>query len=475
MSLYNRTAAGVFWNLLEQIGRRGLTAIVTIILARFISPTDFGLIAMLAVFIQIANSLTDSGFMQALIQKQAPEQADFCTVFYANIFLGVVTYLLLFFSAPYIAVFYEEPELEILVRIIGLSIIFNSFRIVQEAELRRRLNFKAFVKASVPGAVISGGVAIVLAVMGFGVWALAVQILISAFVTTVFLWFASGWKPSFIFNITSLKDLFGYGSKLFLSGLLNTIFQNIYVVVIAKLFSAQEAGYYFFAYRIQQLLVHQLTGAVQKVTFPALSSIQDQAEKLKQGFRELMQVLAFIIFPVVLFFASIMLPIFKTALPEIWLPAVPYTQLLLISGLFIPMSAVNLNILKVKRRSDLFLGLEIVKKLFTLVVLLISVKWGIYAILAGKLIGAIVTYIPNAYFSSKLIGYKINDQMSDVGFSMLFSLVLSVPSYFLASILNWNQIVIIVLLGGIQVSAYIAISANINKNPLRIIARAMKI
>jgi O-antigen/teichoic acid export membrane protein len=458
MSLHKKTAIGVTWNLLEQFGKRGVSGIVTIILARFLSPEEFGLIAMLTVFIQIANSLMESGFLQALIQKTEADQRDFCTVFYTNITFGLTAYAILYFSAPLISTFYEESRLVLIIRIVGISIVVNSFRIIQEAKLSKELKFKELMIASVPGALLSGVVAIGLAVIGAGVWALVAQIILSTLFTTLFLWFSTAWKPRILFSVSSFKSLFGYGSKLFLSGLINIVFQNIFVVVIAKVFSAQEAGYYFFAYKMQQFIVYQLNGAVLRVTFPALSSIQNQQNKLKKGFRQLLQVLTFIIFPIVIFIAALAEPIFKIFLSNSWLPAVPYMQLLLIAGMIVPLHTVNLNILKVKGRSDLFLYLEFVKKLFVIIVLIISLRFGISAILIGQIITSFIGYIPNSYFSNKLIGYNMKEQVNDLSFSFILTSLIGAVTFSLSNMLDWTATNELFVLSLLSVSVYFFVS-----------------
>lgn len=470
MSLHKKTAIGVIWNLLEQFGKRGISGIVTVVLARFLVPEEFGLIAMLTVFIQIANTLMDSGFRQALIQKKAADHTDFCTVFYTNIALGVLAYLILFSFAPLIARFYEEPRLILLIRVVGISIIINSFRIIQEAGLSKDLNFKVMVIASVPGSLISGVIAVGMAILGAGVWALVAHMLLAAFFTTLFLWFSYGWRPSLIFSVDSYKSLFGFGSKLFLSGLLNIIFQNIFVVVIAKMFSAQEAGYYFFAHKMQQIVVYQLNEAVLKVTFPALASIQDQQNKLKVGFRQLTQVLTFVVFPVVLFIAALAEPIFIVFLSDSWLPAVPYMQLLFISGLLVPLHSVNLNILKVKGRSDLFLYLEVIKKALVVIILLISTSYGIFAILFGKIVTSILGYIPNSFFAKKLVGYSLKEQIVDISGSFIISFVIGFTFYRLVQL--QVQLNLFLLLGLFMISSvaiYSLLSYVFNRNSILLI------
>ena len=257
MSLRNKTITGIIWNFSEQIGKRGIGIIVTLLLARFLAPADFGLIAMMAVFLAVAQSLMDSGFKQALIRLQGAKQVDFNTAFYANICLGIISYFLLYLAAPFIAQFYEEPRLIILIRVAGLNILIHSFQVVQSAVLSRELNFKAQLQATIPAGIISGIIAVGLAYMDYGVWALIAQMLLASLITTALLWKLQGWRPSFSFSGKSLGSMYNFGYKLFLSGLLDIIFKNIYVVVIAKIFTASIAGYYFFANKLKEIVISQ--------------------------------------------------------------------------------------------------------------------------------------------------------------------------------------------------------------------------
>ena len=258
MTLRKKTITGIIWNFAEQIARKGIGVVITLLLARFLTPSDYGLVAMMAVFLAIANSLMDSGFKQALIRLEGAGQRDFNTAFYANLALGAVSYVLLFLAAPFIATFYNEPRLVLLIRIAGINIIIQSFQVVQTAALSRDLNFKAQLQATVPAGIFSGLIALGLAYMGYGVWALIVQMILASFITTALLWHLQGWRPSLIVSRHSLASMYNFGYKLFLSGLLDTVFRNLYVIVIAKLFTASVAGCYFFAAKLRDLVIGQL-------------------------------------------------------------------------------------------------------------------------------------------------------------------------------------------------------------------------
>ena len=420
--LHQKTITGVLWSFAQQLSTRGIGVFVTLLLAQFLEPKDFGLVAMMAIFIAVANSLMESGFKDALIQKNNVTQCDFSTAFYSNLIIGMLAYILLYIAAPIIANFYEEVRLISLVRVVGLVIMINSFQVVQIAILSCSLDFKAHVKASLPASIISGITAVTLAYFGFGVWALVVQMILAALLTTLFLWSMRMWRPTLEFNFKSAGELFNFGYKLFLSGLLDTVFRNLYVVAIAKLFSATIAGYYFFADKIKELILSQLVSAIQTVTYPALATMQDDNIRLKAGYRKVIKITTIILFPAMLFIASLAEPLYRVLLPDNWLPSVSYLQLMCIAGLMYPLHAINLNILKVKGRSDLFLYLEIIKKFFIVLILSVSLQFGVFGILIGQIVSSVLAYIPNSYYSAKLINYSVSEQVKD----FLPGLILSV-------------------------------------------------
>lgn len=456
--LQNRTITGVLWNFLEQLSKRGISIIVTLILARFLVPEDFGLMAMMAVFVAIATALMDSGIKQAVIRKQNANQDDFNTAFYANLALGGIAYLTLFATAPMIADFYQEPRLVTLIRVAGVVVLIDSFRVIQTAILSRELNFKAQLQAIVPGTFISGISAVAIAYAGGGVWALVAQMIISATIVTLLLWFLVRWRPTLSFDKTSLKEMYSFGYKLFLSGLLETTFKNIYVIVIAKIFSSAIAGLYFFAERIKDLVVNQLVIAIQTVTYPALSSVQDDDVKLKAGYRKVLQATTFFIFPAVLMLAALAEPLFQVIFPERWLAAVPYLQLMCIAAVLYPLHSINLNILKVKGRSDLFLGLEVFKKAVLCLLLFLTFRYGVTAILVGRIVQSILAYIPNCYFSSRLIDYRIREQLSDVMPTLLLSIVISGSAYMLVRASIMPPLLKLLLFGFVGLFLYLLIA-----------------
>lgn len=453
--LANKTMAGIAWNFFEQLLRRGIGVLVTLLLAYFLTPEDFGLVSMMTVFLALGASLMESGFKQALIRFKDITQVDFDTAFYANIVLGLVSYLLLFVSAPYIAIFYEQPALVVLIRVAALGVVINSLQVVQLAILNRQLNFKLQLQVNLPASFISGFVAVILGYFGWGVWTLVVQMLLAASLATILLWMQNLWRPSLSFSYASLSNMYNFGYKLFLSGVLDTVFKNMYVVVIAKFFSANIAGFYFFAEKIKELLISQLVSSVQTVTYPALSTLQDDDIRLKAGYQKVISMTTFMVFPVMLFTAALAQPVFEFLLPQKWWSAVIYLQLMMIASVLYPIHSINLNILKVKGRSDLFLYLEILKKVMIVLIFWFSFRYGVVGILIGQIVSSVLAFIPNSYFSYTLIGYSIKEQLSDFMPGLMLSGVIAGFVFYLQQALQWNPIFELITLGSIAMCLYL--------------------
>ncbi|MBE0508068.1 MAG: lipopolysaccharide biosynthesis protein [Marinospirillum sp.] len=472
MSLTAKTTIGILWNFSEQLLRRGVGLVTTLLLAYFLAPEAYGLVAMMAVFIAIATSLMDSGFRQALIRLKEATDLDLSTAFYANLTLGLFAYTALYFAAPLIATFYEEQRLVLLIRVTGLVVLVNAFQVVQIALFHRQMNFKAQLKASFPAALASAVVAVLLAYKGAGVWALVAQMITAALITVILLWLMSEWRPKWCFSKSSLKSMYNFGYKLFLSGFLDIVFKNLYVVVIAKLFSASVAGLYFFAEKMRELILSQLVGAIQNVTYPALASVQDDNVRLKAGYRKVIAVTTFLLFPALMLLAALAEPLFQFLLPEKWWGAAPYLQLLCISGLLYPLHAINLNILKVKGRSDLFLYLEILKKIMVVAVIFVSYRYGVIGILIGQIVTSVLAYLPNSYFAARLINYPAREQIKDFVPGLLLSMLLGGLVYTAVQILDWPAFTLLALLGTSGLVAYL-LGAHLMKLQAYTLAREM--
>ena len=425
MSLRSKTISGLLWSFIDSIAGQGITFIVSIILARLLSPKEFGLIGMLTIFIAISQSFIDSGFRQTLIRKQNCTQADYSTVFFFNIVVGFLFYFLLFISAPSIGFFFNEPILKDLIKVLGLGLIINSLTIIQSTLLTKRIDFKLQAKISVIAAIISGIISIFLAFTGWGVWSLVALTLIKNSINLILLWIWNKWKPMWYFSLQSFKEMFSFGSKLLVSGLIDTIYRNVYYLVIGKYFSAVELGYYTQADQFQSLPSSNLQVIIGRVSYPVLSTIQNDIPRLKEAFKKLIKSSMLITFVLMLGLAAIARPMVVTMIGEKWEPCVIYMQMLCFIGMFYPLHALNLNMLQVQGRSDLFLRLEIIKKALAIPVIMIGVVYGIKTMLLGMMLLTLISIYLNSYWSGRLIGYSFLDQLKDILPSFLLALIMS--------------------------------------------------
>ena len=424
-SLKQKTVKGVFWSSVERFSVQGIQFLVMIIMARLLTPKDYGLVGMVAIFIAVAQSLVDSGFSQALIRKQNRTETDNSTVFYFNIVVGVLLYFILFAIAPWVADFYDSPELTALMRVVCLSVVFNSLVVVQRALLTVNIDFKTQAKASLTAAVVSGVVGIGMAYSGFSYWSIVTQQLVNLGLNTLLLCIFARWRSRWIYSWNSFKELFTFGSKLMASGLLDVVYRNMYLLVIGKVFTASSLGYYTRASQFSEFPSSNLTSIMQRVTYPVLCQIQDDDERLALIYRRFLRVSAFLIFPLLAGLSAVSEPFILLLLKEQWLFAATLLKIICFSMMWIPIHAINLNLLQVKGRSDLFLKLEIIKKMMAVIVLCITVPMGLIAMCVGQIFSSIICLIINTHYTGKLIQVGFLRQMQD----LLPTLVLSVTMW----------------------------------------------
>ncbi len=441
--LKNKTIAAIFWSFFERIGQNVIQFIITIILARLLLPAEFGLIAMLTIFMAVAQSFIDSGFGSALIQKQDATQVDENSIFYFNIFVGGIGAGLLCIGAPWIADFYNTPILVPLTRVLSLNLIINSFALIQTSLLVKKVDFKNQLKISLMATFLSGLIGIVMAYNGYGVWSLVAQSLLYNFSRTCLLWFLIRWRPSGEFSFRSLKTLFSFGSKLLFSGLLETFFQNIYLVVIGKIFSPTDLGFYSRAQQFAYLPVNNVSTAVARVTFPVFSSIQNDKIRLKTGIKKALSMMALLTFPVMIGLIVIARPLVSILIGEKWLPCVPYLQLLCLVFILYPLHVINLNVLKSIGRSDLFLKLEIAKKIIAVIAIVVTYRWGITAMIIGQFGTSLIAYYLNSYYVGKLLDYSILQQLGDIIIVFIFSCIIGGVAFAVALIQFPNDYILI--------------------------------
>jgi O-antigen/teichoic acid export membrane protein len=458
MSLKQQTISGISWSILDNAYTQIITFVVGIILARLLEPKEFGLIGMIMIFIAVAQSFVDSGFTQALIRKKDCTEKDYNTVFYFNILVSVLFYIILFFSAGLISSFFNQVELINIIKVMGLSVILNGFGIVQGAQLTKEIDIKTQTKISTIANTASGLLSIYLAYIGFGVWSLVWRSMSNNLIRIILLWMWHNWRPQLMFSLQSFKELFGFGSKLLASGLLHTIFENIYYLVIGKYFSAQQLGYYTRALTFANLPSSNISGVIQRVSYPVLAKLQDNPEAVKSGFKKLIKDTMFITFILMLIMAAVAKPLILTLIGPKWIQSVIYLQLLCFSLMLYPLHSLNLNVLNVKGRSDLFLKLEIIKKILVVPVIIIGIIWGIIPMILGMIIHSFICYFLNSRYAGLMIDYSVIEQIKDItpGFILAgtVAIIIFIPSLFI------NTIPIILLTGQLLLAALLVLTIS---------------
>ena len=411
VSLKNKAVSGVSWSTIEKAFNEIVQFAIGIVLARLLSPSDYGTVGLLAIFFAVAGIFQDSGFASALIQKKDRNQTDFSTIFFFNVGMSLVIYGILFMSAPYIASFYNLPILADITRVSALSFIIGGLTGVQYAKLSAEMKFKTISLLSMLGLVVTGATGIVLALMGWGVWALVFQGLVGSLIKGTVVWIVSGWKPSLIFSKKSFKSLFSFGGYLLLSRMVNTIYNNLYTLVIGKVYNPQTVGYYNRANGYAQIPTNLILGLAVNVNYPILSSVQDDDERLKRAYRKLLRVPLYLHYPVLMGLAVLAAPLIEVMIGRKWLPCVPILQILCFAGLFIPLTHINLNLLYVKGRSDLVLRLELIKKPLAFLILFASIPLGILWLVAGRVLYSFIGFCINCYYTKKILDYGFVEQI----------------------------------------------------------------
>lgn len=401
-NLKQKTTSSLKWSAIERLTTQLVQLIVMLVLARILGPHAFGLIGMLAIFIAVSQVFVDSGLSSALIRKLDRSEIDYSTAFYFNIGIALVCYTLLYFCAPYIASFYQQPELTSLTRVLSSVVIINSFAIIQRTKLSIDMDFKTQAKASLIAVAISSLVALFLAYYNFGVWSLVTQTLVYAIFNVIFLNILHRWLPRFNFSLESFRYLFCFGSKLMLSGLIDSIYQNIYQIVIGKKFNVLDVGYFTQANQLIKTPATTMTAIIQRVTYPILCSIQNDENRLNAAYLLTLRLSAVVIFPILFGIGTIADPLIPELLGIEWKPAALLASILATGLLLYPIHAINLNYLQVKGRSDLFLKLEIIKKVIITIMLMVTIPYGISAICIGIVIQSYIALFINTYYNGRI-------------------------------------------------------------------------
>lgn len=434
---------GVAWNFFEKVSTRGVSFVIGIILARLLTPSDYGLLGMLAIFISVSGIFIEGGLAKALIQKKDCKDIDYSTAFVSNIGISLCIYILLYFLAPWIAVFYHEPILIELTRVLALNIVLGSFNIVQRARLMSQVDFKSLAQINVISAIISGLVGIGMAYAGYGVWSLVGMAMCSSLVLIVVFPFYSRWRPSISFSSSSFRVLFGFGSKLMITGVMSVIVNNLSTLCIGRYYKSNQLGYYTKASNFSELISITVFEVLGNVTFPVLSGLQDDRERLVAVYRKSLFYVAMIIIPIMVLCALLARPLVYILLTEKWLSCVVLMQWLFLSRMFTPISAINMNVLNAIGRSDLFMKLDFAKMPLDIVILVITIPMGVKAIVIGSFINSFICFFVNAYLPGRIFRYGSLCQLYDWRYIILSVLMMSLVVWIFLSFVGnmWIQLI----------------------------------
>ena len=448
-SLKDKTVKGVGWSAIDTVAQMSVTVLVSIVLARLLSPDDYGLLGLITIVTAVCTTLVNGGFTTALIRKKDITEDDYNTAFIVNLALSLLLYAIVYASSPFIADFFKREELVSLTRVASLGLIAGALSLVPQTRLTKRIDFKAQTKITLIASVTSGVLGIAMAMLGFGVWSLVAQTLSNQVLRTILLWVIDRWIPKFRFSKASFQELFGFGWKMMLSGLLDTVWKELYQVVVGKFYSPATLGQYTRGNQFAQLLSSNLTNVVQRVTYPVLSNIQDDKERMVSAYRRIIKTTMFITAVGMFFLGAISEPLLYCLIGPKWHEAATYLPLICISGSLYPLHAINLNMLQVQGRSDLFLGLEIIKKIIALGPLFIGAFVGIMPMLYTNLLTGIICYFLNSYYTGKFLGYSSWMQIRDVAPSYGVATLVAVSIYFLKylPVSNWMILPIQLVLG----------------------------
>lgn len=438
-SLKDKTVHGVKWNAVDNLSNYIVGFVVSIVLARLLTPDDYGLLGIVAIFTAISEAIIGGGLSNALIRKKNVTEDDYNTMFIANMVMSLFLYIIIFFSAPFIALFFGREELILLTRVSTISIVFGALSMVQQTRLTKVIDFKTQTKITIIASLLSGVVGITMALLGCGVWSLAAQSLTVHVLRTICLWYFNHWMPKLQFSIDSYKELFGFGWKLMVSSLLNNIWKELYQVVVGKFYSPATLGQYTRAKHYSELFSKNLTIVIQRVTYPVLSEIQDDNTRMLSAYRRIIKITMFITAVCMLTLGAISEPLLYCMIGPQWHEASTYLPLICIAGSTYPLQAINLNMLQVQGRSDLYLGIEIAKKIVGLAPLFVGAFVGVMPMLYVNLVTCVISYFLNSYYSGKLIGYSSWMQIKDIApsYGIAFIIALSVYFFKYLPISNW--------------------------------------
>lgn len=462
-SLKKKAVASSMWASVQQFGRMGISFVANLVMARLLTPEDYGAVGMLMVFVSLSMIFIDSGFGNALIQKPNPTEEDYSTIFFFNLMVAVVLYFVLYVTAPAISRFYDMDILTDMLRVLGLILIINAFSLIQNCRLRKQLNFKVLTISFLTGQTVGAGVGIFMAYKGYGVWSLVMYDILDALIKTLMLWIQCKWKPKFVFRLSSLKELFRFGGFLLANGILMTLRRNVLAIVLGKLYSAKELGMYTQAKKVEHVPVHSISTIIGHVTFPVYSKLQDNTKHLRNVQQRSFNYIAFLSIPLLVLLMVVAEPLVLVLFTDKWVESVPYLQILCFAGIFYSLQEVNGNIVNAMGQSKLFFKWSIVKTATLFLLIFIGSFFGIYGLMISFVSQYMLTYFINAVLATKYTGYSLWMQLKDLVPMFMVSAVAAVVSYFSGRVFD-NHILTLLLQSTIFIVIYLLTFYFINKS-----------
>lgn len=472
-NLRSKATKSLIWKLFERFGAQIISFVVSLILARLLSPDDYGALSLLLIFTQVANVFVQSGFPTALIRKKPVDDLDYSSVFYFSLAISVVLYVILFFAAPYIAEFYETPILKNVLRVLALTIVIGTYNSMQNVKLQRELMFKKLFISSFASVIVSGIIGIIMAYLGFGVWALVGQQLSNVIIVSVVMTFTVKWRPKLMFSFSRIKKLFMFGWKLLFSGLLDVVYNNIYSLIIGKKYTTADLGQWNRGKQFPELIVGNINGSISSVMFPVYSRLIDDKVALKSAVRRSMRLGSYFVFPMMVGLAVVAEPLVMVLLGEKWLPCVPFLQGWCFCYAFMPIHTCNLQVYMALGRSDIFLYLEIAKKVLGIVILIITLPFGLGWMMVGMMVNSIIASIINAVPNVFILKYSVFEQIKDILSALFISLVMGGVVY-ACKFIPVHYVVVLLIQVFVGVSIYVGLSALFRVESFRYTCNMLK-
>jgi teichuronic acid exporter len=457
LNIKAKTIKGLRWSFIENLANQLILFIFGIILARILQPNEFGLTGILSIFISVASVFVYSGFGEALIRKDKIISRDYSTVFFFNLCVSLFFYLFLFSLARGIAGFFNEPQLLKISRVFWLVLIIDAFGLVPRTILTKNIDFKSLAKVSLISSITSGIIGVILAIKGYGVWSLVIRTILQSSIRTLMLWVYCNWRLSFTFSTASFKEMFGFSYKIMISSFINQMYLNLNQFIIGRFYSSAQLGFYNRANQFQSIAGSQLDNTTQRVTYPVLSEIQNDQERLKRTYKKLIKGTMFISFATLIGMSAVASQLILTLVGEKWVPSIIYLRLLCFAGMLYPLHSLNLNILNVKGRSDLFLKLEIIKKTLAIPAIIIGIFIGIKEMIFVMIINSIIAYFINSYYSGRLINYPVKEQLADILPVLLLTSLMGLVVFEIGDVLRLKadyELIIQITLGVLLISFF---------------------